>query len=114
MNGYDHMMYIMDMPASFSGKPGFYKLLILRDKGFDISIPAPPPLTDPHHVHSYLVDAFGRIFSHTIGWSNSTKVMWLFQEVVNFKIKKKVAEAKCLPRSSGWTKRQAAIELQRS
>jgi hypothetical protein len=59
LNQYDHMMYIIDMPTSFSSKPGSYKLM-LCDNGFDLSILAPPPLTDPHHVHSSLSDVSGR------------------------------------------------------
>jgi hypothetical protein len=105
LNGYDRMMYIIDMSASFSGKPGSYKLL-LRENGFDLSIPAPPPLTDPHHVHSYLTDVSGRIFSDDSckknNWlehvsslraksNDSSKVMWLFRETTPFKIEKKVA-----------------------
>jgi hypothetical protein len=105
LDGYDRLMYIIDMPASFSGKPGSYKM-VLRDKELELSVPSPPPLTDPHHVHSFLTDSSGRIFSEDSckrqNWlehvkalrsvsSDPGKIMWVFKDSLPFKIQRKVA-----------------------
>jgi hypothetical protein len=106
--GYDRIQYLIDVPSCFSGKKGTYKLAIEKNgTELTLTVPYNHALTDPHHVHSWLTEKYGRLFSvdssKINNWKESTKamqarssdkreIMGVFRDKTKFCVDDKVAD----------------------
>jgi hypothetical protein len=76
--GHDRYMYVIGLPGSFSGAKGSYKLGIDKN-GTELffTVPVDEVFTDPHQVHSFLTEEYGRLFSSTVtrNWKESARPM---------------------------------------
>jgi hypothetical protein len=94
-------MYVIDLPGSFSGAKGSYKLAIDK-KGTELvfSVPVDEVFTDPHQVHSLLTEKYGRLFSgdsaKTHNWKEAARPMKgkmaAFRHTLGFPCQRKFAE----------------------
>jgi hypothetical protein len=99
--GHDRFMYVIELPGSFSGEKGTYKLGIEK-MGTELafSVPMEDALVNPHSVHSLLLAEYGRIFSADSdkehNWKESTKHMKgkkaVFRHALPFPCMKKFAD----------------------
>lgn len=105
---YDRIQYLIDVPLGFSGKKGAFKLSI-ENKGTELvlTVPFNAVHTDLHHIHSYLTENHGRIFSEDSSKANSfkesakallarssdkKKVVGVFRDKTPFRVDEKVAD----------------------
>jgi hypothetical protein len=100
-NGFNRYQFVIDMPSSFTGKKGTYNVSI-ENEGTELALKLPisEVFTDPHSIHSLLLDEFHRTFS-----DDSAKVkafkdaskhmkgkMSVFRFELDFPCRKSVAE----------------------